>query len=93
MAQVLSGLEAHWPDLRWRKSGSQGPHESMTLSLDSTRARSLLGWCPAWSFDDALAATAVWYRRYLEERKVSSREQLAEYLTATSARDRRRAAN
>jgi CDP-glucose 4,6-dehydratase len=82
VADVLTGIEVHWPGLQWRVDHSHGPHESRLLSLDSTRARSLLGWRTVWSLDEALAATATWHRRYLAGQEVSSREQLAQFLAA-----------
>jgi CDP-glucose 4,6-dehydratase len=81
VAQVLSVLESLWPGLCWRSDNSERPQESATLSLDSSRARTLLGWRPVWTIDDALAATASWYRRFLKNGTVSSRAQLEEYVT------------
>jgi CDP-glucose 4,6-dehydratase len=80
VAQVLAVLESAWPGLHWLHVDSEQPHESAVLSLDSSRARTLLGWRPVWTIDKALAATAVWYRRFLETRTVLSHSQLEEYL-------------
>jgi CDP-glucose 4,6-dehydratase len=82
VTEMLAKLQAGWPGLRWYNDDSHGPRESSMLSLDSTRARTLLGWRPVWSIDEALAKTALWYRRFLENGAVSSREQLAEYVAA-----------
>ncbi len=38
--------------------------ESGVLRLDSTKARTTLGWCPRYSLTDALATTVVWYREF-----------------------------
>ncbi len=62
---VLARLETHWPELRWAhraEPGATAPHEARNLHLDSALARGLLGWQPRWSLDQALAATAHWYR-------------------------------
>jgi CDP-glucose 4,6-dehydratase len=42
-------------------AGTQ-PHEAETLRLDSSRARSALGWQPQWDLDRALASIVDWYR-------------------------------
>jgi CDP-glucose 4,6-dehydratase len=34
------------------------------LKLDSSKARTRLGWSPRLSFDEALALTADWYREF-----------------------------
>ncbi|MFZ4775254.1 MAG: GDP-mannose 4,6-dehydratase, partial [Terrimicrobiaceae bacterium] len=39
-----------------------GPHEAGLLQLDSSRAKSLLGWKPAWQLEEALQHTVAWYR-------------------------------
>ncbi|AUB84160.1 CDP-glucose 4,6-dehydratase [Candidatus Thiodictyon syntrophicum] len=41
------------------------PHEAGLLRLDSTLARSVLGWAPRWTLALALAQTASWYRAWL----------------------------
>jgi CDP-glucose 4,6-dehydratase len=47
---------------RWRAEGDGGPPETAVLRLDSTKARELLGWRPAWGLDASLAATVEWTR-------------------------------
>ncbi len=47
-----------WVDV----SGGQHRHEAHFLTLDSTKARNLLGWRPRWSLDVALGATLEVYR-------------------------------
>lgn len=39
-----------------------GPHEAGLLQLDTSLAKSRLGWSPRWSLDEALRHTADWYR-------------------------------
>ena len=84
VAQVLAAFEAHWPGLRWHAAGMNGPHEANALSLDSTLALTLLGWHQKWSLDQALAKTAFWYRQFLANATIPSREQLTEYIAAVS---------
>jgi CDP-glucose 4,6-dehydratase len=38
-----------------------------TLTLDSTKARSALGWKPRYGFDTAVEETARWYRGFAED--------------------------
>jgi CDP-glucose 4,6-dehydratase len=48
----------------WRFDADEHPHEASLLTLDSTLARSLLGWRPLLSFDEAVTWTADWYRAF-----------------------------
>jgi CDP-glucose 4,6-dehydratase len=86
VSSVLSGLSKHWPNLRWHAEAEPGPRESAVLLLDSTRARTVLGWHPLMSFDHALVATAAWYRQWLATREAISREQLADYVEQAQSR-------
>jgi CDP-glucose 4,6-dehydratase len=38
--------------------------EAQALALDSSRARSLLNWMPAWDTERVIRETAAWYRDY-----------------------------
>jgi CDP-glucose 4,6-dehydratase len=82
---ILTRLQAHWPALRWQVNARPQPHEAKLLYLDSTKSHLMLGWHPVWRLDDCLAATADWYRAWLERKEVASQAQLQAYLRA--ARD------
>ena len=53
-----SGLE---PDVR-----NEASNEIRDQYLDATKARGMLGWCPAFTIDEGLRATVDWYREYFE---------------------------
>jgi CDP-glucose 4,6-dehydratase len=48
------------------------PHEARYLKLDSSRARSLLGWRPQWGLAEGLEATVGWYRAMREGEGVAA---------------------
>ncbi len=53
-----------WPtELRWALDSGPHPHEARYLKLDSSRARSRLGWRPLLGLDAAMEATVGWYRQ------------------------------
>ena len=52
------------PGATWRVIQSPQPHEAHTLSLDSSRARSQLGWRPHWPLAEALARTLAWHQAW-----------------------------
>lgn len=82
VSDVLHGLQRIWPDVQWALDRSEQPHEARLLQLDSSMARSRLGWRPIWSFEQGLRATGEWYRSYHADSQVISRSQLNEYIAA-----------
>lgn len=65
VGDVLRILQELWGnELTWRADKSSQPHESRYLKLDSTKARTLLGWEPKWDLRSALAATVNWFKAY-----------------------------
>ncbi len=59
---IADRLTQLWPEqLRWDVDPGPHPHEAAYLSLDSSRARSALGWRPRWDLDRALASIVDWH--------------------------------
>ena len=53
-------------DARVRHSPStENHHEAGLLRLDSTLARTVLGWQPRWSLEHALAQTVAWHQAWM----------------------------
>ena len=57
-----------WGDgAEWQLEGEQleRPKEANFLAVDTSKARTELGWQPRWRVQEAVARTAVWYREFL----------------------------
>ncbi len=61
---LLDHLTAQVPGTLWRHVGGGHLHEAGYLKLDSSKARSLLGWTPRWNLTEALARTAEWQQAW-----------------------------
>lgn len=85
VVEVLTRLQQFWPELVWRNTADPQPHEANLLYLDSAKAKSLLGWRPVWTLDEALSATAEWYRHYAATGQARSHSQLEAYIAAAYA--------
>jgi CDP-glucose 4,6-dehydratase len=64
---VAERVAARWPgELELEVDAGPHPPESETLRLDSSKARELLGWAPAWRLDESLEATVDWYAAFAQ---------------------------
>jgi CDP-glucose 4,6-dehydratase len=50
-------------DILWG-DGLDGPHEAGLLSLETSKARVVLGIVPRWNLEEAIARTMSWYKNY-----------------------------
>ena len=65
VSAVLQLLSRSWgPGISWRIDEGPQVHEAGRLRLDSSKSRQMLGWQPQWKLDQALEATAQWYKAY-----------------------------
>jgi len=65
--QVADQIVENWPEGSWIALPDQGaPHESAQLRLDSSKARSILGWKPVLPLGHAVRLTVDWYRAVME---------------------------
>ena len=63
MQWIVERVEERWDgELAWATDDGPHPHEARYLKLDSSRARSRLGWRPGWDLGDGLDAVVAWYR-------------------------------
>ncbi len=64
---LVERLAELWPEeLRWSLDDGPHPHEARYLKLDSSRARTRLGWRPPVALAPALDSVIEWYRALRE---------------------------
>jgi CDP-glucose 4,6-dehydratase len=70
----------------WRPAEAPSPHETMALRVNAAKARDRLDWRPRLKFDQTLAWTLDWYRRWQAGSEASGlcREQIERYLATAS---------
>jgi CDP-glucose 4,6-dehydratase len=74
-----------WGDgARVEREASSSFHEAGLLRLDSSLARSELGWAPRWPLQQALERTVAWHRAWQagDDMQAASQAQIAEYEAA-----------
>lgn len=85
--QVLEALKSKWAAVEWHCGDQLQPHEAQLLYLDSGKAKEKLSWQPVWTFEEAVAATAEWYRAWLDQGDVVSLNQLKNYIKLAKDRE------
>jgi CDP-glucose 4,6-dehydratase len=74
VAALTSAFLAGWGEPGYPVEHVEAPHhETTTLRLDSSRANEGLGWVPLLDGALAIAWTADWYRRYLQDTNAAAR--------------------
>jgi len=63
VGQIASKAMSHWgATASWTTDSAEKLHEAQLLALDSTRAKTALGWRNKLSLDQAVAWTVDWYK-------------------------------
>ena len=62
VGQLVTELKKGFKSARVEdKTDAKAPREAKMLTLDSSKAKGVLGWGPKWNFKKTIAATAEWY--------------------------------
>lgn len=61
VAWIVEKLATYMPETRWEIDANPQPHEANLLKLDSSKARQLLKWQPAWDLETALQKITEWH--------------------------------
>jgi CDP-glucose 4,6-dehydratase len=71
--RVMNMAQPHWPGAKVNfVDVAQGPHEAGLLTLDTAKARAVLGLAPRWPLARAIERTVNWYYRQFQGEAASS---------------------
>ena len=86
VGEVVQRVIGCWGSGRWMVEEPQADlHEAALLSLDISKAQSLLGWHPAWDLDKAVGHTVDWYKTYRDKAPHAiCMAQISDYENATT---------
>ncbi len=79
VGELVRALVAIDPRRQWTTTNDRGPHEARALSLAIDRARIVLGWTPALSFEEAIRWTDEGYMAAPGHLPAVVRRQIAAY--------------
>ena len=66
VAWMADHLCSRLPGARWKTDSTKQLHEAMILKLDSSKAKTDLGWFPRWNIETALNQTILWHQAWKE---------------------------
>jgi CDP-glucose 4,6-dehydratase len=61
---IVNQLCDRTPGAKWQTDNAQQPHEAGMLKLDSSKAKTKLGWNPRWNLEMALNKTLEWHHAW-----------------------------
>jgi len=85
VGDVVARLHERWPLLQVDIDPGPHPHEAPQLRLDCRKASRNLQWRPVWHAGVALARTADWYRAWLGDGNLRTRDDIAAYIADARA--------
>jgi CDP-glucose 4,6-dehydratase len=82
---ILETLAELHPGAGWACDTAPQQHEAAFLKLDSSKARSRLGWKPRWALREALSKTLSWHQawRSAQDMRQATFAQIVEYQRTT----------
>lgn len=80
VAKISSMLKDLWNFKIEFKPDCDAPHEACLLKLDCAKANTFLHWYPIWDINKTLSATVQWYKTYMQENKILTAQQIADYV-------------
>ena len=85
---VLNEMNNSWGAIQWKDvSLGEKVHEANLLRLDSTKAKEQLKWQPIWNVQQALNATANWYKAYYNNKELITAQQLEQFIEDAQAKN------
>lgn len=69
----------YWQDINYEIYPQNKFHETTTLKLDSTKAKTLLDWKPKYNIEQTIEQTIIWYKEWFLNSNVITQNQIKEY--------------
>jgi CDP-glucose 4,6-dehydratase len=81
VGEIVHLVKRVWPKIDYEiNQPPNQPHEAGLLRLDCSKARTKLNWIPAWTGNDAIEKTTLWYKAFYESNKILSLEHFKRYI-------------
>jgi len=78
---LIELMSAEWPKITGELAKDpQAKYEASLLMLDSTKAKTILGWNPIWNIEETVKYTVEWYRLFIDHNEVLTDKQINLYM-------------
>jgi CDP-glucose 4,6-dehydratase len=89
VADIARISQKSWEDIQFENAYQEGePYEAKFLSLDISKANTVLDWHPVWSAEKAVDKAIEWYRQFYKEGVLLTDQHLAEFSLAAQSLNR-----
>jgi CDP-glucose 4,6-dehydratase len=79
--EVVEYIKEYWDKIEYVINEDKNAlHEANLLKLDCSKAHFKLGWKARWNSQMTFEKTVTWYKEFYENKSISSKEQLVNYL-------------
>ncbi len=79
--KVVEAVKKHWDKIDYVvEQPKEQLHEANLLKLDCSKANIKLQWISVWDSQMTFEKTVVWYKKYYEEARISTHEDLERYI-------------
>lgn len=80
--EIVQKIKKIWPRMDYKITKTPHQlHEAGLLRLDCSKAKTKLKWKPAWTSDEAIGKTALWYKDFYESGITLSLEHINNYIS------------
>lgn len=69
---IVERLCEQIPGSKWQTENTKQPHEAGLLKLDSSKAKTKLGWMPRWNLETALSKTVEWHQAWRNQEDMAA---------------------
>jgi len=69
---IVERLCEQIPGSKWQTEKTKQPHEAGLLKLDSSKAKTKLGWTPRWNLEAALSKTVEWHQAWRNQEDMAA---------------------
>lgn len=69
---IVEQLCDQMPGSKWQTEKTKQPHEAGLLKLDSSKAKTKLGWTPRWNLATALSKTVEWHQAWRNQEDMAA---------------------